>query len=130
MLQLGYVVPAADIAARLQRLTSRREVFVALTGNAIAGCVSVSLDETLVDGHVASIESFSVDEMARSQGIGAKLLAAIEVWAQEHDCDEMNVRSNVVRERAHTFYLRNGYERVKAQALFRKQMGETQALPR
>lgn len=34
----------------------------------------------------------------------------------------MRVRSNVIRERAHRFYEREGYARIKAQAVFRKQL--------
>jgi hypothetical protein len=32
----------------------------------------------------------------------------------------MSVRSNVLRRRAHGFYLRNGYEHYKTQKAFRK----------
>jgi hypothetical protein len=32
----------------------------------------------------------------------------------------MSVRSNVLRERAHNFYLRAGYEHYKTQKAFRK----------
>jgi hypothetical protein len=32
----------------------------------------------------------------------------------------MRVRSNAIRERAHAFYLRDGYARVKTSAVFEK----------
>ena len=35
-------------------------------------------------------------------------------------CKSMSVRSNVIRERAHQFYLRHGYEHYKTQKAFRK----------
>src|SRR6266550_2924266 len=35
-------------------------------------------------------------------------------------CKSMSVRSNVIRERAHKFYERNGYEHYKTQKSFRK----------
>jgi hypothetical protein len=34
----------------------------------------------------------------------------------------MRVRSNVIRERAHRFYLREGYAEKKRQAVFLKQL--------
>jgi len=35
-------------------------------------------------------------------------------------CKGVSVRSNVLRERAHTFYVRHGYEHYKTQKAFRK----------
>jgi GNAT superfamily N-acetyltransferase len=61
-----------------------------------------------------------VDEGQRSLGAGAKLLEAAEQWAKARGCQGISVRSNVVRERAHGFYLRNGYEHYKTQKAFRK----------
>ena len=41
-------------------------------------------------------------------------------WARAQGFASMRVRSNVIRERAHRFYEREGYARIKAQAVFRK----------
>jgi GNAT superfamily N-acetyltransferase len=68
----------------------------------------------------AEVNGLVVDETQRSAGTGAKLLQAAERWAAEKGCKSMSVRSNVVRERAHEFYLRNGYEHYKTQKAFRK----------
>ena len=61
-----------------------------------------------------------VAEGQRSLGAGARLLAAAEEWARKRGCKGMSVRSNVIRERAHKFYERNGYEHYKTQKSFRK----------
>jgi len=50
------------------------------------------------------------------------LLRAAERWAKSKGCKNMSVRSNVIRERAHTFYLRNGYQHYKTQKAFRKNL--------
>ena len=68
----------------------------------------------------AEVNGLVVDETARSRGGGAVLLAAAEKWARGKRCTSMSVRSNVLRERAHGFYLRNGYEHYKTQKAFRK----------
>ena len=47
-------------------------------------------------------------------------LEAAEDWACQHDCPSMSVRSNVIRDRAHKFYERQGYEHYKTQKAFRK----------
>ncbi len=61
-----------------------------------------------------------VDEAVRSQGCGWLLLDAGEKWARKKGCKGVSVRSNVIRERAHEFYLRHGYEHYKTQKAFRK----------
>jgi GNAT superfamily N-acetyltransferase len=54
----------------------------------------------------------AVQERCRSQGVGGRLLGAIESWARENDAElivtDTNLRSNVG---AVEFYERHGYER-------------------
>lgn len=44
-------------------------------------------------------------------------------WARGQGMTRLRVRSNVIRGRAHRFYLRLGFERVKSQAVFDKSLG-------
>lgn len=120
MTQLGYAVPAAALRRRLERREARRQVFVAELDDRVVGWAAVSVDETFVEGHCAHLEGLIVDESVRSVGIGKALLDAVERWARDRACAELRVLSNVVRERAHAFYRRHGYETVKAQYNFRK----------
>jgi GNAT superfamily N-acetyltransferase len=122
MKQLGYDVPAPAVTERLQRLGDRRDVFVATDGERVVGWAALSVDEPFVEGFGAFLEGFVVDEAARSRGIGAALLEAVEARARERGCAEIRVQSNVLRERAHSFYERNGYAKVKAQYRLRKQL--------
>jgi GNAT superfamily N-acetyltransferase len=70
----------------------------------------------------AEVNGLIVAEGQRSAGAGAKLLEAAEDWARRHGCKAMNVRSNVIRDRAHKFYERQGYEHYKTQKAFRKKL--------
>jgi GNAT superfamily N-acetyltransferase len=124
MIQLGYEVQARQLAARLERRSDRREIFVAVSNERILGWASVCTDEHFVTGFGAQLEGLVVDDRARSTGIGARLLAAAEAWARERGCAEMRVQSNVVRERAHIFYERCGYATIKTQHQLRKPLLE------
>ena len=124
MAQLGYDVPAPAIAARLRRLGERRDVFVATDGERVVGWAALLVDEPFVDGFGAFLEGLVVDETARSRGIGVALLEAVEARARERGCAEIRVQSNVLRERAHSFYERNGYLKVKAQYQLRKSLSQ------
>jgi GNAT superfamily N-acetyltransferase len=122
--ELGYPASPAQITTRLRQLTpaSKHAVFVAESADAarLVGWVHVSVAHLLESDTQAEINGLIVAEGQRSAGTGAKLLEAAEEWAQKRGCRGMNVRSNVIRERAHTFYERQGYEHYKTQKAFRK----------
>jgi GNAT superfamily N-acetyltransferase len=61
-----------------------------------------------------------VDSGHRREGVGQRLVAAVERWAEERGLGEISVRSNVVRVESHPFYERLGYRRVKTQHVYRK----------
>ncbi len=121
--QLGYPATAAQMRARLRRIApaSQNAVFVADSKkDGLIGWVHVSKQPLLEVEIRAEVNGLVVAEGQRSLGAGARLLAAAEDWARKHGCKGMSVRSNVIRERAHKFYERNGYEHYKTQKSFRK----------
>jgi GNAT superfamily N-acetyltransferase len=121
--QLGYPATAAQIRQRLRGIkpASDHTVLVAETAEAgVVGWLHVSRQPLLEMGIRGEVNTLVVAEGQRSLGAGARLLAAAEEWARKHGCKGMSVRSNVIRERAHKFYERNGYEHYKTQKSFRK----------
>jgi GNAT superfamily N-acetyltransferase len=70
----------------------------------------------------AEIGGLVVAAGCRSQGIGARLVGHAEQWARERGMCGMVVRSQIKREDAHRFYLREGYERTKTSAVFSKEL--------
>jgi GNAT superfamily N-acetyltransferase len=123
--ELGYPATAAQVGTRLRQLTpvSKHAVFVAECSDAAAGLIGwvhVSESHLLESDLRAEINGLIVAQGRRSAGAGAKLLEAAEEWARRRGCRGMNVRSNLIRERAHGFYERNGYEHYKTQKAFRK----------
>jgi GNAT superfamily N-acetyltransferase len=121
--QLGYPATSAQMRERLRGIkpASQHAVLVAETAeHGVIGWVHVSRQPLLEVEIRAEVNGLVVDERVRGAGAGAQLLAAAEEWARKHDCKGMSVRSNVIRERAHKFYERNGYEHYKTQKSFRK----------
>ena len=49
-------------------------------------------------------------------------MEAGEAWARARGLKEMVLRSNVIRERAHAFYRRLGYEEQKRQVKLRRRL--------
>jgi GNAT superfamily N-acetyltransferase len=121
--QLGYPATAAQMRHRLREIqpASQNAVFVAESAqDGVVGWLHVSKEALLECDVRAEVNGLVVAEGQRSLGAGARLLAAAEDWARKHGCKSMSVRSNVIRERAHQFYERHGYEHYKTQKSFRK----------
>ena len=121
--ELGYPSTSAEMHERLRGIgpVSQHAVLVAETAkDGVIGWLHVSREPLLEVEIRAEVNGLVVAEGQRSAGAGARLLAAAEEWARKHGCKGMSVRSNVIRERAHKFYERNGYEHYKTQKSFRK----------
>ena len=122
--QLGYPTLAKEMAKRLKGVLEDRDAacFVAETKeHGLVGWIHVSTTPLIEVERRAEVHGLVVDERTRSQGAGWLLLDAGEKWARKKGCKGVSVRSNVIRERAHGFYLRHGYEHYKTQKAFRKQ---------
>ena len=128
--QLGYPMSAAMAASQLSEVevTGRGDhavlVAEASASERLAGWIQVSVSRIFEAPGAAEIAGLVVDESRRGEGIGPRLLRAAEDWARARGCAVLRVRSNVVRERAHAFYEREGYERVKVQQVFEKPLRE------
>jgi GNAT superfamily N-acetyltransferase len=121
--QLGYPATPAEIAQRLRKIkpASHHAVLVAESPERnVVGWLHVSVSPLLETQLRAEVNGLVVSGEERSRGTGALLLNAAEHWARKRGCRSMSVRSNVIRERAHQFYLRHGYEHYKTQKAFRK----------
>jgi len=122
--ELGYPATAGDVTERWKMLARREDhaVFVADEGERIAGWIHVHDDWTLETGHAAELMGLVVGQASRGTGAGRALVAQAERWARARGCTRLRVRSNVVRTGAHRFYDTLGYERVKTQQVFDKQV--------
>src|SRR5579863_971864 len=123
--QLGYPTTAAEMKKRLRRLkpASQNALFVAESPDSgVVGWAHVSVTHLVEVGTRAELNGLIVAEGQRSLGAGALLLQAVENWAHKRGCPSMSVRSNVIRERAHKFYERQGYQHYKTQKAFRKEL--------
>jgi GNAT superfamily N-acetyltransferase len=121
--QLGYPSTPAQIMRRWKGLrpAALHAVFVADSpGIGVTGWVHVSVARFVDSETRAEINGLIVAEGKRSLGAGARLMEAAEEWARKQGCSSVHVRSNVIRERAHKFYERQGYEHYKSQKAFRK----------
>jgi len=123
--QLGYPSNAEDIARRLGSFgTSAEQVaFVAqLPDGEIGGWIGAFVYRSVEADARVEISGLVVDERHRSRSVGPALLQRAEAWAREKGYSATSLRSNVIRDRAHAFYEREGYKHTKTQKSFRKDL--------
>ena len=121
--QLGYPSTVEQVRKRFEVLSEKSDenaIFVAEADGKILGWVHAHIYNLLVDDPETEIGGLVVDETARGQHIGEKLMQAAEAWTLEKGCSSVYLRSNVIRTRAHEFYKRLGYTIIKSQYAFRK----------
>lgn len=121
---LGYPTSESRMNERLATILEHPDhaLFVCqLADGSILGWIHVSLARLLLDDRRAEIWGLVVKADHQRAGIGKSLVQSAESWAREKNCRTIVVRSNVVREASHAFYLGLGYERIKTQQVYRKQ---------
>ena len=123
--ELGYPSTAAQILARKSELDrlGQSGIFVAegAEGGVIGWIIVGEMCSLELDPH-AEVKGLVVASEARNRGVGVLLMEAGEAWARARGLREMVLRSNVIRDRAHAFYRRIGYEEQKRQVKFRKRL--------
>jgi GNAT superfamily N-acetyltransferase len=121
--ELGYPATTKQIETRFLQLLPRTKHALLVAegpGAQLVGWIHVSVANLIESDVRAEVNALIVAEAHRSLGAGVKLLEAAENWARSSGCRNVNLRSNVIRERAHKFYERQGYEHYKTQKAFRK----------
>jgi GNAT superfamily N-acetyltransferase len=110
--ELGYPTSSEELLGRLAALhPTDAAVFVATdASDQPVGWCHVEMRRTLVEPMSALVLGLVIGEGHRSAGVGVELLTAAERWARARGCRKLVVATRVTRERAHRFYLREGYE--------------------
>ena len=93
---------------------------VAEEESAVVGFLHLRMEEQLCRcGRVAEVMELIVRSDLRSRGIGARLLEAAAQLARESGCIRLEVASNMVRERAHAFYRKQGMQQTHVKLTMR-----------
>lgn len=123
--QLGYPMQTSEAERQLSLLANKdgHAVFVAeLGGHGIVGWIHMMPRQLLYSFGLAEIGGLVVDAEHRRKGVGRALIRAGEKWAKDQGYSRVVVRSNAVRKEAHDFYPSLGYDSVKTQKVYRKEL--------
>jgi len=123
--QFGHPVPVKDMRARiavLDAMPSQQLMVAEDPGIRLLGWIQVERRLVLTAGERVEIIGLVVDAAARRRGVGTLLVNAVQQWALAENLGAIVVRSNVVRDASHEFYLASGFTRVKTQHIYSKSL--------
>ena len=111
---LGYDVDLDIVKKQIEKLTNdnKHNVIIGFENEQtrkIVGFVHAELYESLYMDTGLNILGLAVDSNLQGQGIGKKLMSAIEDYALKNNISFIRLNSNVRRVEAHKFYESIGY---------------------
>jgi GNAT superfamily N-acetyltransferase len=121
--QLGDPASEATIHARLTRMIESSDDCLLVaedSGGELAGWIHGFLSQPLESDYRVEIGGLVVDERCRRNGIGRRLVQAVEAWAAERGVMELSVRCREERTESHKFYESLSFQHTKTQRVFRK----------
>lgn len=124
--ELGYPCTEEEASRRLAELLPREDhLLLAAAGpdDVPVGWLHAAVRRQLTSDPAVEVVGLVVCESWRGRGAGTALLAAAEAWARSRGVTRLRLRSNIVREEAHAFYLRTGFIRTKTSHVFEKIIG-------
>jgi GNAT superfamily N-acetyltransferase len=124
--QLGYPSSSEDLRQRLEQIlrSSERIALGAVLNGQLVGWIDASVERHLQSPESVVIGGLVIRDQMRGFGIGKRLCDEIEQWTRSKSIQLLRVRSQVIREDAHRFYLREGYRKAKTSLVFEKALSQ------
>lgn len=121
--ELGYQTSANEMAERIRSITPPRDghiVLAACFGDEVVGWIEAEIVRHLQSQPHTLITGLVVKDGLRSLGVGKRLCYEVEHWSRSRGVFVIRVTSRSTRERAHHFYLREGFALTKTSLVFEK----------
>jgi GNAT superfamily N-acetyltransferase len=121
--QLGYPIDGERARTRLRDASADHALIVAEWDGRVAGLIELRRLRAVMAWRQVEIFALVVDDGHRGRGIGSRLIEEAERWAYDLRCGKVRVRSDALREEAHSLYRARGYDATRTELLFEKQLG-------
>lgn len=117
--QLGYPVEMNELIARFDELSSlSHHALMVCEEKSVKGWIHLELVSDLIEEKKIEIKALVVDQNERSKGTGSLLVKAASEWAKTYGVTTIYLSCNIIRDRAHAFYEREGFLKVKTSHFF------------
>ena len=117
--ELGYPSEIEELKERFNILTKKdhHAIFIYDEGSVI-GFIHLECVDDLIEERKLEIKALVVNENARGKGIGKALVEEAKKWAKKRELHTIYLNCNILRDRTHAFYLREGFTKVKTSHFF------------
>lgn len=118
--QLGYPCLAPEFEQRFLELNvlNHHQLYVLVNQGKVQGWIHLELVTDLIEEKKVEVKAMVVGEDSRGQGYGSDLLSQAREWGKEKGVSTIYLSCNIVRDKAHAFYLREGFKKVKTSHFF------------
>jgi GNAT superfamily N-acetyltransferase len=117
--QLGYPVDSADLNVRFEELSKLpNHALMVCEDSTVKGWIHLEAVFDLIEEQKVEIKALVVDESSRGRGTGSHLVKAACEWAKTYGVSTIYLSCNIIRDRAHKFYEREGFIKVKTSHFF------------
>ena len=122
--ELGYPSSFKKVGEILDMVLTHNDhqLFVADGQQKLFGYIHLVRSLRLSSEPFIEIAAIVVEASARHKGIGKMMIEATENWAKNNGFDFIRIRSNIIREDAHQFFYHQGFNKLKTQQVFFKEM--------
>lgn len=107
----GFDANAGDIRGRVIALQRGNRLLLALDGESLLGYAHLRVVQDLIHGESVEVVTIVVHPNFRRRGIGRRLIAAAESWAQQSGSQRLVLHTDVVQADAHAFFVALGYDK-------------------
>ncbi|ACU63207.1 GNAT family N-acetyltransferase [Chitinophaga pinensis] len=123
--ELGYPSTVKDTITYIQAIDKSicDVAYVAVSGETVLGWIHVCYTIRLESGPFCEIGGLVVSRNTLGKGIGRLLVEKAKKWSAERNIEKLRVRSNVIREGSHAFYVKTGFVEYKQQKVFEYTIG-------
>ena len=120
--QLGYELEPAEVQRRYEAVIRAplHTVLVAEQDSRLMAFLHLYVRPALEKPPEIIVQALVVDQAARGQGLGRRLMDAAEAQAREQGFTSVALSSHIARSEAHAFYERLGYRAEATSHLMRK----------
>lgn len=117
--ELGYPTSKALIRERFELLGKqpRHGLFV-VHDSKVEGFIHLEVVLDLIEEQKVEIKALVVNENQRGKGLGKLLIEKSREWAKSHGVSIIYLSCNILRDKAHAFYLREGFKKTKNSHFF------------
>ncbi len=118
--ELGYPGTREDLINRFEiiRGLKNHALFVSSSDRGTNGFIHLEAVDDLIEERKVEIKALVVNENERSHGIGHELIKSSVEWAKLFGVHTLYLNCNILRNRTHSFYEREGFKKVKTSHFF------------